>query len=176
MVVATGRGGEAKHTCAETTHWLWQPRGAETKTCVDIALKVVATRGREKNREKCSSHAMKSCAEIRGAKNKDPGRDKLTLRRSCGDQGRRRTNRCVDTTQRLWRPTVARKNEICRHYVAVVTTEGGETNRNALKLRNSFGDRARRNKRNALTPRSVAPGYLAHAALGVLSTRRAGGT
>ena len=98
---------------------------------------------------------MKSCAEIRGAKNKDRGRDKLTLRRSCGDQGRRRTNRCVDTTQRLWRPTVARKNEICRHYAAVVTTEEGETNRNALKLRSSFGDRAGRNKRNALTPRSV---------------------
>ena len=63
--------------------------------------------------------------------------DVLTLRSGCGD--------------RRWRE----KKEICRHYAAVVTTEEGETNRNELKLRLSFGDRTGRNKRNALTPRSV---------------------
>ena len=70
MVVATrGEGGGKKKHVLKLRTGFGDQEGRK-KTCVDIALKVVATRGREK-KEKCLSHAMKSCAEIRSGKNKE---------------------------------------------------------------------------------------------------------
>ena len=120
---ACGDQGEKKKICVATTQWLWRPRwglksmlkpchcyGDQGRRIQGNVVKLRNGCGDQCGEKKTPCWNRATVEATRGVDE----RNALKLRKGCGDggeggEGRGRNQKCVETTQWLWRPRRANK-------------------------------------------------------------------